>query len=140
MHMTRRAPELSATSRLVCIWIMSYLVHFLFDARRAYDACFFSPRTTAQRLSLEIGRCSSIHTMSPTLNSFFSSCAWYFFERRTVFLNSGWVKRRSTLHHHRLVLLVAHHDALQDALRHASYRLLTSALAVWRALLPRDRS
>jgi hypothetical protein len=23
MHMTRRAPELSATSRLVCIWIMS---------------------------------------------------------------------------------------------------------------------
>jgi hypothetical protein len=22
MHMTRRAPELSATSRLVCIWIM----------------------------------------------------------------------------------------------------------------------
>src|SRR6202012_5968039 len=24
MHMTRRAPELSATSRLVCIWIMGY--------------------------------------------------------------------------------------------------------------------
>src|SRR5262249_31331191 len=39
------------------------------------EACLFSPRTTAQRLSLEIGRCSSIHTISPTLNSFFSSCA-----------------------------------------------------------------
>src|SRR5882762_6935794 len=26
MHMTRRAPELSATSRLVCIWIMRRLV------------------------------------------------------------------------------------------------------------------
>ena len=25
MHMTRRAPELSATSRLVCIWIMMRL-------------------------------------------------------------------------------------------------------------------
>jgi hypothetical protein len=24
MHMTRRAPELSATSRLDCIWIMGY--------------------------------------------------------------------------------------------------------------------
>ena len=44
-------------------------------ARRFQDAAFFSPRTTAQRLSLEIGRCSSIHTMSPTLNSLFSSCA-----------------------------------------------------------------
>src|SRR5262249_15927779 len=41
-------------------------------------------------------RCSSIHTMSPTENSFFSSCAWYFLVRRTVFLRSGWVKRRST--------------------------------------------
>src|SRR6266403_1973322 len=26
IHMTRRAPELSATSRLVCIWIMMHLV------------------------------------------------------------------------------------------------------------------
>jgi hypothetical protein len=24
MHMTRRAPELSATSKFVCIWIMGY--------------------------------------------------------------------------------------------------------------------
>src|SRR6201985_1501666 len=37
MHMTRRAPELSATSRLVCIWIMmlsrSFLVHVLGRSR-----------------------------------------------------------------------------------------------------------
>jgi hypothetical protein len=29
MHMTRRAPELSATSRLVCIWIMMRLALFV---------------------------------------------------------------------------------------------------------------
>src|SRR5712672_3625164 len=76
MHMTRRAPELSATSRLVCIWIMmlsrsslvrAYGVHVTFF--------FFSPWTTVQRLSLEIGRCSSIHTTSPTEYSLFSSWA-----------------------------------------------------------------
>jgi hypothetical protein len=26
MHMTRRAPELSATSRFVCIWIMALIL------------------------------------------------------------------------------------------------------------------
>src|SRR3954465_4362987 len=34
--------------------------------------------------------------MSPIENSFFSSCAWYFLERRTVFFRTGCVKRRST--------------------------------------------
>src|SRR4051794_20589048 len=66
-------------------------------ARRAYCcAAAFSPLITAQRFSREIGLRSSIHTVSPVLNSFFSSCAWYFFERRIVFFISGCVKRRST--------------------------------------------
>src|SRR6202012_6174642 len=34
MHMTRRAPELSATSRLVCIWIMGYSGRFVLSSRR----------------------------------------------------------------------------------------------------------
>src|SRR5688572_24308465 len=76
MHITRRAPELSATSRLVCIWIMRRLA---FRPRRAYCALDFdfgffsdsdsigasvldrfSPAITSQRLSLEIeiGRAS----------------------------------------------------------------------------------
>src|SRR6202040_1087143 len=50
MHMTRRAPELSATSRLVCIWIIGALVSFRLRATRAYFDAFFSPRTTVQRL------------------------------------------------------------------------------------------
>src|SRR3954451_23802041 len=56
----------------------------------------FSPRTTSQHLSLEIGRRSSIHTVSPVEYAFCSSCAWYFFERRMVFFIVGCVKRRST--------------------------------------------
>jgi hypothetical protein len=40
------------------------------------QAVFFcSPRTTVQRFNFEIGLLSSIHTMSPGLNSLFSSCA-----------------------------------------------------------------
>src|SRR6202043_671932 len=36
MHMTRRAPELSATSRLVCIWIMMHL-YFLLRREAPYS-------------------------------------------------------------------------------------------------------
>src|SRR4029079_2103180 len=46
---------------------------------------------TTQRLFFEIGALSTISTRSPILNEFFSSWAWYFFVRRTVFLNSGCV-------------------------------------------------
>src|SRR6059058_2981607 len=46
MHMTRRAPELSATSRLVCIWIIDAPLPL--SARLArYTFARFSPRTTA---------------------------------------------------------------------------------------------
>src|SRR5664280_3496691 len=58
--------------------------------------CFFSPRTTSQHFSLDSGRRSSIHTKSPTEYALVSSCAWYFFEVRTVFFIVAWVKRRST--------------------------------------------
>src|SRR5712691_9922416 len=54
------------------------------------------PSMTIQRLVLEIGACSSMRTTSPTLWTLSASWAWYFFERRTVFLNKGCVKRRST--------------------------------------------
>src|SRR5437762_11818397 len=37
-----------------------------------------------------------MRTMSPVFASPFSSWAWYFFERRTVFPSTGWMKRRST--------------------------------------------
>jgi hypothetical protein len=31
MHITRRAPELSATSKFVCIWIMALILSFVSD-------------------------------------------------------------------------------------------------------------
>src|SRR6185312_1788107 len=74
----------------------SLRVPTLFGAGAYCTFCFFSPRTTSQHLSLEIGRRSSIHTMSPTEYVLASSCAWYFFERRMVFFIVGCVKRRST--------------------------------------------
>jgi hypothetical protein len=44
MHITRRAPELSATSRFVCIWIMAVILSFVSErfpagliARPDYD-------------------------------------------------------------------------------------------------------
>src|ERR1700724_1352863 len=43
MHMTRRAPELSATSRLVCIWIMLHLVPRFSRAWRSLHFCLFAP-------------------------------------------------------------------------------------------------
>src|SRR5262249_45116155 len=98
--------------------------------------CFFSPRTTVQRLSFEIGRCSSIHTTSPTAYSFCSSWAKYFFDRRTVFLSSGWVNRRST----RTMRVFA---CLSLTTMPWSMRFGTSAsllrLRLGGALLPRDR-
>ena len=42
MHMTRRAPELSATSRFVCIWIMM-LSSFSFRATRFKRPSSFRP-------------------------------------------------------------------------------------------------
>src|SRR5207302_9940559 len=43
MHMTRRAPDLSATSRFVCIWIMMHL-YFLVRREAPYSFARFSPR------------------------------------------------------------------------------------------------
>src|ERR1700682_2620019 len=40
MHMTRRAPELSATSRLVCIWIIMLHSHLFPRSSRSYDSLF----------------------------------------------------------------------------------------------------
>src|SRR6185312_4337788 len=104
MHWTRFAPELSATSRLVCIWIMARYsgVAAALAERRLRRAgagaassfagtaaslrCGVSLPSTIQRFDLEIGRHSSIRTISPVLYALVSSCAAYFFEREMNFL------------------------------------------------------
>src|SRR5256885_14651971 len=68
-----------------------------FRGARAYAARAFSTSLAIRHaLVLEIGRHSSIMTKSPSPHSFFSSWAWYFFERVTIFPYIGWVTRRST--------------------------------------------
>src|SRR5688500_14398423 len=98
MHMTRRAPELSATSRLDCIWIMALVPSRSKRPRLTADQTLvlYACGTRVQRLFFDIGAVSSIHTTSPTSAALASSWAWYFFERRTVFFITGWVKARST--------------------------------------------
>src|SRR5690606_23033275 len=100
MHCTRRAPELSATSRFVCIWIIGLLptcgdtgpaVSTKLWRQASADAV-----TTLQRLVFEIGAHSSMRTRSPTLKRFSGSWARYFFDLRIVFFSTGCVKRRST--------------------------------------------
>src|SRR5262245_63734234 len=100
MHWTRRAPELSATSRLVSIWIIALFLskprpqadlHPSAGRARKFNRPQVASVSTTQRLFFEMGALSTISTRSPILKAFFSSCAWYFFVRRTVFLNSGWV-------------------------------------------------
>src|SRR6266571_1131702 len=68
-----------------------------FQGARTYAARAFSASLAIRHaLVLEIGRCTSIMTRSPSPHSFFSSWAWYFFERVTIFPYIGWVTRRST--------------------------------------------
>src|SRR5580765_1301468 len=57
---------------------------------------FSSSLAIRHALVLESGRHSSISTRSPSPHSFFSSWAWYFFERVRIFPYIGCVTRRST--------------------------------------------
>src|SRR5260370_29386613 len=117
MHMTRRAPELSATSRLVCIWIIMVHSHLLPRASRSHDFLFlfalddFPPLQLRQRAPL----------LDPDEVA----------HRAFVLLVMGVVLLRAShrllkhrmgvaaldTHDDRLVLLVADHAAVERALR-----------------------
>src|SRR5262249_55502054 len=119
MHMTRRAPELSATSRLVCIWIMmlsrSSLVHA--RERSRYLLLLLAPDHGPV---LELGDRADLldphHVADGVL---------VVLVVRVVLLRPphGLLEHRMRepaldAHHARLRLLVAHHDALELSLRH----------------------
>src|ERR1700761_936043 len=55
MHMTRRAPELSATSRLVCIWIMMLSRSSLVRARAERSRYLLLLLAADHRPALELG-------------------------------------------------------------------------------------
>src|SRR4051794_34393480 len=126
MHMTRRAPELSATSRLVCIWIIDAPVPLSYARKsRALNSgpflapdhgpaleprnrpVFFQPHDVADReLILLVVRVILLRAPHGLLQDRVGEAA-------LDADNDG------------LVLLVAHHGALQHPFRH--YDLLTSS-------------
>src|SRR5260370_16784694 len=76
MHWQRLAPLLSATVNIVRIWIMAAP----YSARARSTT-----RTSTHDLRRDIGRHGLIETVSPSLHSFFSSCASSLVVRRMYF-------------------------------------------------------
>src|SRR5580704_13501724 len=151
MHMTRRAPELSATSRLVCIWIMTLSRSFLVR-RQSFGACscqrtgFHFAGTCARRSryfllllapdhgpALELGDRAMLldphHVTDRVLVRLVVRVVLLGAPHRLLEQRMG--EPPLDAHHARLRLLVAHHDALQHSLRHIG--LLTSTSAARRA-------
>src|ERR1700716_167491 len=87
MHMQRLAPLLSATFNMVRIWIMSAP----YSARARSTT-----RTSTHDLRRDIGRDGLIETGSPSLHSFFSSCASSLVVRRSSLPYIGCLTRCST--------------------------------------------
>src|SRR5690606_13833403 len=87
MHITSLAPELSATSRWLCIWIMGSV---LYSAARATIS------TTRQFLVLEMGATSTRRTMSPSFAALSASWACSLVERRMYLPYSACLTLRST--------------------------------------------
>src|SRR5690606_12975655 len=88
MHITSLAPELSATSRWLCIWIMESVL--------PYSAARVTISTTRQFLVFEIGATSTRRTMSPSFAEFSASWAWSLVERRMYLPYSACLTLRST--------------------------------------------
>src|SRR5579863_2206806 len=109
MHITRRAHELSAMSRLVCICIMPWPLQLRLRRRLADDDPALELRDRPRLLD----RDGVADLLGLVLDV------------RVVVLRPahGLLEQRVgeaalDLHHKRLLLLVAHDDALQDSLRH----------------------
>src|SRR5262245_1505109 len=116
MHITRRAPELSATSRLVCIWIMMQLS--LSGRYRSLNFLFLF--ATDDFPSLELGDRPPLldpHDVADRIRIGLVMCVVLL--RATNGLLHSRV-RETTLdaYDHGLVLLVANDHAMQRTLRH----------------------
>src|SRR5262249_58092220 len=116
MHMTRRAPELSATSRLVCIWIMTPSSRTS-RALRSHDLLLFALHHFP---ALELGQRAALldpdEVADVVLVDLVVGVVLLRAPHRLLHDRMG--EAALDAHHHRLVLLVAHHDALERALRH----------------------
>src|SRR5215471_974955 len=118
MHMTRRAPELSATSRLVCIWIMTPPSSSQFPrAPRSHDLLLLAPNHFP---ALELGQRPALFDPDDVVHLVLVGLivGVVFLRAPHRLLHDRVSEAALDAHHHGLVLLVAHHDALERALRH----------------------
>src|SRR5262249_9226825 len=122
MHMTRRAPELSATSRLVCIWIMTGLV-VCRCARRASLRALLAARhrpalqSRDRPVLLDPDNVADRELVVLVVRVVVLGAPHRLLQERMG-------EAALDADDHGLVLLVAHHRALQHAFRHSG--LLTS--------------
>jgi hypothetical protein len=111
LNTKRKSPHLRAFSQL--------------QKTKPYSTRAFSSNcVTFHALVFDIGRVSSINTVSPVLNSLVSLCAWYFLERRTTLPNTGCITRRST----RTVTVLS---ILSLVMTPVSVRLVLLSIAAW---------
>src|SRR5579862_7565829 len=109
MHITRRAPELSATSSSVDIWIM---------------ASTFRPRTAdaLERFpGLQLGNRPALADTDNVADLELPALvvSMVVLGPANGLLHDGMGEAALHVHHHRLRILVAHHDTLEHALRHS---------------------
>src|ERR1700686_2953427 len=136
MHMTLRAPELSATSSLVCIWIIMVLSQLFLCASRSADFLLlfaldhFPPLQFRQRAALldpdEVAHRELVLLVVGVI----------FLRASYRLLEHGMRVAALDLHDDGLVLLVADHDAMERALRHLEPLIsLLSARRAWVSLV-----
>src|SRR5215813_11863357 len=129
MHMTRRAPELSATSRLVCIWFMMLSSPLLLRKKRLLRPLRFLRSSRSHDLLLVAldhfpaleprQRPALLDSDDVTHRELVLLIVGVVFLRPpNGLLQDRMGEAALDAHHHRLVLLVAHDDALEHTLRH----------------------
>src|SRR6202165_1071649 len=118
MHMTRRAPELSATSRLVCIWIIMVHSQLFPRASRSHD--FLLLFALGHFPALQLRQRAPLLAADEIAHREFVLLVVgvVFFRASHRFLEHRMRVAALDLHDDGLVLLVADHDAMERALRH----------------------
>src|SRR5690554_6343137 len=124
MHITRRAPELSATSRLVSCWIMT-------------SSALLEPVPAIQKGSGLVRRnfplfqlrnrfaFADLHDIA-NLRRFVLVVCMVLLRTTHNLLQERVLEAAFDIHHNRLFVFVADHDTLKDSLRH--FRVLSSCL------------
>src|SRR5215212_3473523 len=117
MHMTRRAPELSATSRLLCIWIMMLSSLLFLRAWRSHDLLLLA---LDHFPALELRQRPTLLDSDDVTHAVFIGFVVGVILLRTPHgLLEHWMGVTALdTDNDGLVLLVAHHNALERTLRH----------------------